>query len=196
MQYNIFCTFPKVAIVRCSSKYLFLKYGRKIRAGFLEMLEAAIFFQGFARVNGQFFKTILQTYSDMCIFCSAIQYIVSKKQPLGIALQVSADSSEIVFDESHFMVKLHSFLQPLLLPRYTFPPSEAFVPHSPQVEQFPKLLTSRHIRNSLVYLSLDSESQLDKSKEFNNQGLKVNRNLNTIFFFCHQKNNKKQTSSA
>ena len=44
MQYNIFCTFPEVAIVRCSRKYLFLKYGRKIRAECLEMLEAAIVF--------------------------------------------------------------------------------------------------------------------------------------------------------
>ena len=43
-----FVTFPEVATVRCSRKYLFLKYGRKIRAEFLEMLEAAIFFQGFA----------------------------------------------------------------------------------------------------------------------------------------------------
>ena len=62
------------------------------------MLEAAIFFQGFARVNGQLFKTILQTYSDMCIFCSAIQYIVSKKQPVESVHEVSADSSETVFD--------------------------------------------------------------------------------------------------
>ena len=45
MQYNIFCIFPEVAIVRCSRKYLFLKYGRKTRAEFLEMLEAAIFFR-------------------------------------------------------------------------------------------------------------------------------------------------------
>ena len=48
-----FVTFPEVTILRCSRKYLFLKYGRKIRAEFLEMLEAAIYFQGFPRgVNG------------------------------------------------------------------------------------------------------------------------------------------------
>ena len=47
-----FVTFPEVAIVRCSGKYLFLKYRREIRAKFLEMLVAAIFFQGFSRVNG------------------------------------------------------------------------------------------------------------------------------------------------
>ena len=39
-----FVTFPEVAIVRCPRKYLFLKYGRKIRTDFLEMLEAAIFY--------------------------------------------------------------------------------------------------------------------------------------------------------
>ena len=40
-----------------------------------------------------------------------------------------------------------------------------------------------------MYLFLNSEPKLGKSKEFNNQGLKVNRNLNlnVIFFFCHQK---------
>ena len=43
--------FPEVAIVRRSRKYLFFKYGRKIRAEYLEMLEAAVFFQGLARVN-------------------------------------------------------------------------------------------------------------------------------------------------
>ena len=46
MQCNILCTFPEVAIVRYSSKNLFLKYGRQIRAEFLEMLEASIFFRG------------------------------------------------------------------------------------------------------------------------------------------------------
>ena len=46
IQWNIFCTFPEVAIVSCSRKYLFLKYDRKIRAKFLEMLEATIFFRG------------------------------------------------------------------------------------------------------------------------------------------------------
>ena len=58
----------------------------------------------------------------------------------------------------------------------------------PQAEQLPNLFSSRHIRNSLtVSLFLNSEPQLGKSKEFKNQGLKVNRNLNAIFFFGHQK---------
>ena len=52
-----FITFLEEIIVRCSRKYLFLKYGRKMRANFLEMLEAAIFFQGFPCVNGWLFKT-------------------------------------------------------------------------------------------------------------------------------------------
>ena len=57
-----------------------------------------------------------------------IQYILSKKQPVGSAHEVLAESSEIVFDEAHFIVNLYSFLQSLTLPRYTFPSSESFVP--------------------------------------------------------------------
>ena len=60
------------------------------------MLEAAIFFQG---------------------FCSIV---VSKKQPVGSAHELLAESSETVFDEAHFIVNLHSFLQPLALSRHTF----------------------------------------------------------------------------
>ena len=78
-----FATFPEVTIVRCSKKYLFLKYDRKIRAEFLEMLEDAMYFQ---------------TYAEICIFCSAMQYIVSKKQPVGSAYEVLVESSETVFD--------------------------------------------------------------------------------------------------
>ena len=66
--YQIYCsywcntvysvTFSEETIVRCSTKYLFLKYGRKIRkVEFLKILQGAVFFQGFPRVNGQFFKT-------------------------------------------------------------------------------------------------------------------------------------------
>ena len=52
-----FAIFPEVTIARCSRKYLFLKHGREIRrAKFLEILEAAIFFQGLSCVNGYFFK--------------------------------------------------------------------------------------------------------------------------------------------
>ena len=61
----------------------------------------------------------------------------------------------------------------------------------PKVKQLPKLLSSKLIKNSLiVHLFLNSEPLLGKSKEFNNQGLKVNKNLNTIFSFCHQKTMK------
>ena len=59
--------------------------------------------------------------------------MVSKKQPVGSVHEVLADLSEIVFDEAHFIVK---FLQPLALPRHTFPQSESFVPHSPKQNIF------------------------------------------------------------
>ena len=134
-----FITFPEVAIVRCSKKYLFLKYGRKIRAEILEMLEAEIFFQGFARVNDNF----ADIFRNRHFFCSTIQYTVSKKQAVGKAHEGSADSWETVFDEAYFIVNLHSFLQPLAFPRHTFPPSESFATPPPfhQVAQLPKLWT-------------------------------------------------------
>ena len=55
---------------------------------------------------------VLQTYSEICLFCSPIQYIVSKKQPLGSAHEVLAESSETVFDEAHFIVNLQVFSNP------------------------------------------------------------------------------------
>ena len=122
--------------MRCSRKYLFLKYDRKIRAEFLELLEGAIVSHGFPTVNGQFFKTILQTYSEICILFRAIQFIVSKKQPVGSAHEVPVDSSEIAFDETYFIVNFHGLLLPLALPRHTFPPSESFAAHSPRQNNF------------------------------------------------------------
>ena len=74
-----FLTFPGVTIVKCSKKYLFLKYGRKIRrAKFLEMLEVAIFFRGFPVLMASSLRLVLQTYSEICIFCSVIQYSVEE----------------------------------------------------------------------------------------------------------------------
>ena len=77
-----------------------------------------------------YLRQVLQTYSEIRIFCTAIQYVVPRKLPLGSAHEVSVNSSEIVFDEAHFIVNLHIFLQPLALPRHTFLQSESFVPHS------------------------------------------------------------------
>ena len=52
-----------------------------------------------------------------------------------------------------------------------FPQASHF---SSQAEQLPELSPSRHINNSFsVYHFLDSESQLGKSKELNNQAMKV-----------------------
>ena len=77
-----------------------------------------------------------QTYSEICIFCSVIQYIVSKKQPVGSAHEVLAEFLETVFDEAHFIVNLHGFLQPLALPKHTFPLSESFVPYPSRQNNF------------------------------------------------------------
>ena len=45
-----------------------------------------------------YLRQVLQTYAEICIFCSAMQYIVSKKQPVGSAHEVLVESSETVFD--------------------------------------------------------------------------------------------------
>ena len=91
------------------------------------MLEAAIF-RDFPVLMASSLRQTLQAYSEICIFCSAIQYIVSKKQPVG--------SAHEVFDEPHFIVNLHNFLQSLALPRHTFPPSEPFAPTPPRQNNF------------------------------------------------------------
>ena len=49
-------------------------------------------------------RQVLETYSEICIFCSVIQYIVSKKQPVESAHEVLAKSLEATFDEAHFIV--------------------------------------------------------------------------------------------
>ena len=75
-------------------------------------------------------------YYVFIYFCSAIQYILSKTQLVGSAYEELPNSSEIVFDEAHFTVNLHNFLQPLALRKDTFSPSESFVPHSPRQNNF------------------------------------------------------------
>ena len=96
------------------------------------MLEAAIFFKGFPVSMASSLRQVLQTYSEICFFCSAIRYIVSKKQPVGSAYEVLTESLETVFDdEAHFIVKLYNFLQPLALPRHPFPQTSHFSPISP-----------------------------------------------------------------
>ena len=134
-------------------------------------------------------RQVLQTYSEICIFCRAIQYILSKKEPVWSAHELLAESLGTAFDdETHFTVNLHNFLQLLALARNPFSPKWAISPRSPQVEQLPKLLSSRHIRSSFsVYLFLNSEPQVGKSKEFNNQGLIVSRNFKYYIVFLPSK---------
>ena len=58
------------------------------------------------------FRKVLQTYSEIYIFCIVIQYIESKKQLVGSVNEVFVESLEIVFDEAHLVVNSHSFFQP------------------------------------------------------------------------------------
>ena len=99
------------------------------------MLEAGILFRGFPVLMASSLEHF-HRHIQICIFCSVIQYIVFNKLPVGSAHEVSTDSSEIIFDEAHFIVKLESFLQPLVLPRHTFPQSESSGPHSCRQNNF------------------------------------------------------------
>ena len=108
------------------------------KAEFSEMLEAAIFF--FLVLAASSLRQV-QTYSEICIFCSVIQYIESEKQPVGSEHEVLVESLETVFDEAHFPPTL-------ALPWQTFPPSESFVPHLPRQSNFQNS-PPRHINNSL-----------------------------------------------
>ena len=58
------------------------------------------------------FRKVLQTYSEIYIFCIVIQYIESKKQLVGSVHEVLVESLKIVFDEARFVVNSHSFFQP------------------------------------------------------------------------------------
>ena len=88
------------------------------------------FFRGFPVLMASSLRQLLEIYPEICIFCSTIQYIVSKKQPVGSVPEVLVVSSETVFDEAHFIVNLHSF------PKHSFPPSESFVSHSSRHNNF------------------------------------------------------------
>ena len=55
-------------------------------------------FRGVPVLMASYLRQVLQTYAEICIFCSAMQYIVSKKQPVGSAYEVLVESSETIFD--------------------------------------------------------------------------------------------------
>ena len=125
MQYSIFFHISRSGHCEVLQEILVFKIWQKY--------EAAVFFQGFAHVNGQFFKTRFADIFRNIIFLqfSSI-YKGSKKQPVGSAHEVLTDSSEIAFDEAHIIVNQQSFLQSPALPRCTVPPSELFVPYFPR----------------------------------------------------------------
>ena len=76
----------------------------------LEMLEIQYFYRSFPVLMDSSLRQVLQRCSEICIFCSAIQYIVPQKQPLESVHEVLVELSETVFDETHFIVNLYSFL--------------------------------------------------------------------------------------
>ena len=73
------------------------------------MLETAIFFRGFPVLMVSSLRQVLQTYSEIYLFCGAIQYIVPKNSLWE--LHMKAEPLETVFDEAHFKVNFHNFFQ-------------------------------------------------------------------------------------
>ena len=79
----------------------------------------------------------------------------------------------LFFDEVQFLVKSHSFFLPLF-PQANPSLGKSFVPF--QAQQLPKLSLSRHINNIFsTCLFLHSEPKLSKSKELNDQRIKVKK---------------------
>ena len=75
---------------------------------------------------------------------------MSKKQSVGSAHEVLAESFETAFDGAHFIVNLHYFLQPLVLPRHTFPPNEPFFPHLSRQNNFQNSSPLDRLETALV----------------------------------------------
>ena len=91
-------------------------------------------------------------------------------------------------------IKAHGFFPPPNPTSGKFSSKESHLaPY--QAHQLPKHLSFRHINNiPSIYLFLDSEQQLGKSKEFNNQGMKVQvKRAFKRYSFLSQ---KKETGSA
>ena len=95
--------------------------------------------------------------------------MVSKKQPVGSAHEVLADSLETVFDEAHlFIINLHNFLQTLALPRHPFLPSEQFVPHFPKQNNvqnsFPLDTEASFLRFSTIAKQIKNKNKSKRDK--------------------------------
>ena len=105
---------------------------------------------------------------------------------------------QYVLDKVHLLLIFIVFPYPLSPGKTFFPQSRPFppLPDKTNSKPPPPLLPpfSRHIDNNLsVYLFLEFEQQLGKSKEFNNQGMNENRAFRS-YFFLSPKNNEKADS--
>ena len=134
---------------------------------FTELLESAIFFQGFPCVNGQFFQTsFAEIFRNMLFLQCDFQYIVSKNQPVGSAHEVLAESLKTVYhDEAHFIVNLHNFLHPYPSLDTPFPTNEPFLQHSP----------GRTTSKTLPLQTHQKKPQCIYFPQFSNIGWKIKR---------------------
>ena len=78
----------------------------------------------------------------MHFLCSVIrytEYTESKKQPVGsVVHEVLAESLKTVFDEAHFIVNLHSFLQSLAPRQNNFQNSPSLDTSATALASFPQ----------------------------------------------------------
>ena len=91
-----------------------------------------------------FFKCL-----EICIFCSVIQYIESKKQPAESVHEVLAESFVNCLWWSSFYGQFAQFSPTTNPPRVSLSTKWVIFPTFPEAEQLPKLASSKRISNSL-----------------------------------------------
>ena len=156
------------------------------------MLEAAIFSQGFPHVIAQSFKT---SFADIFrnihfLWCDLIYSVQTSQWEVCMKCW-----------QSLWKLSLMKFILQLICIISSNPQPSLDTPFSQVSHLTPIPLVRTTSKTSLLqthqkHLFLNSEPQVDKSKEFHNQGLKVNRNFRCYILILPSKNNKKQTSSA
>ena len=134
---NIFCCYiSRSDHCEVLQELLILKIWQKDKSSIFRNVTGSNIFSWFLRVNGQSFKTSFADIFRNMYFLQCDLIYNLQETASGSAHELLAKSLETVFDEAHFIVNLHNFLQPLALPRNNFLPSETFVPHHPRQNNF------------------------------------------------------------
>ena len=115
---------------------LFLKYGRKIPVKSRRISKVSLHFKKMANSS----ITVLQKYSEICIFC-VTQCTGFQKQSVGGVLKNFGKYLKTVSNEVHFMVNLYSFPYRQSPGQTLFPSGKSFLP-LPRSQNSPLLGTS------------------------------------------------------